>query len=100
MGSTLKTLDHLADLRNPCAMRIVSIIFYILSGIALLAWVAGYLYIHAMACAFGNPNGSCSTKWPWQLTSSDIPGLVIIPGLIVAGLLLIAVLTGRRARQL
>lgn len=81
-------------------MRNVSIIFYILSGIALLAWAYGYMYIQAMACAFGSLSGSCSTKWPWQLTGSDIPGLVIVPGLIVAGLFLIAILAGRRARQL
>ena len=100
MVSTPKTLDQVTGLRKSRAMRIVSIIFYFLSGLALLAWAFVYMYIHALACAFGSINGTCSTKWPWQLNGSDFLGLVLVPGLIVAGLLIIAILTGRQARQL
>ena len=57
-----------------------------LACLFLMAWVIGYAWVHAMACAFStSPN--CGMKMPWALGREDLALLVIYPGLVFLGLL-------------
>lgn len=78
-------------------MRALSILFYFLGFLSLVAWAFGYVYISSLACAFGNPNGTCRVKMPWELGGEDFIALVLIPGALVALTFLIAFVTGRAA---
>ncbi|MEM7438149.1 MAG: methionine synthase [Pseudomonadota bacterium] len=80
-------------------MRVISILFYFIGFFGLAAWAVGYVYISALACAFGNPNNTCRAKMPWELGLEDFTGLVIIPAVLVGLTFLIAVLAGRAATK-
>ena len=58
--------------------------------------MALYVWLHAMACAFGAPNGGCRVNWPWQLRGDDLLLLVILPGIVTMALFLGARAAGRR----
>ncbi|MEL6957569.1 MAG: methionine synthase [Pseudomonadota bacterium] len=81
-------------------MRILSVLFWILTVIVAGLWVVGYIYLVAMACAFGSPNASsCRTPAPWELTGEDLQIMVLIPFSILAVCVVIAIWTGRAARR-
>ena len=67
-----------------------------LAVLAALGWVAFYLYITGLACAFGSPGGDCVLPMPWQLRGEDLQFLVLVPGGVVALLALMAWRAGRR----
>ncbi|WP_343564419.1 hypothetical protein [Kiloniella sp. b19] len=64
--------------------------------LGFLAWIAGYLWITGLACAFKTSQSDCDIPLPWQLRNQeDFMLLVLIPGCIVAGLFLVAWKVGR-----
>lgn len=75
------------------------LIFLIAALLALLAWALGYIWISGLACAFGSPSGGCSIPMPWALRGEDLMILVLMPGAVVAVLLGLAYLSGRRAQN-
>jgi hypothetical protein len=58
-------------------------------------WAFGYMYVTAMACAFGSPGGNCSAPLPWQMHGEDLQFFVLIPGVIFLGLLVVTMLLWR-----
>lgn len=74
------------------------IVFLGLGGLSLTGWIAFYVWINAMACTFGNPNGGCRAKWPWELGGEDLMLLVVLPGCVTAILFALAWITGRNRR--
>ncbi|MGX0976433.1 hypothetical protein ACSSVY_002149 [Roseovarius sp. MBR-51] len=67
--------------------------------LALLAWGIGYVWISGLACAFGSLSGTCSIPMPWSLRGEDLMILVLMPGAVVAALIGLAYLSGRRAQN-
>ena len=69
------------------------------SGLAVLValgWAVMYFYLNALACAFGSAGGDCSIPLPWQMRGEDLQFLVLVPGGVLALLLLMAWRAGRR----
>lgn len=58
-------------------------------------WALGYLYVSGMACAFSN-SANCSLKMPWQLSGEDLQYMVLMPGAVFLGLLIVTVLLWRK----
>jgi hypothetical protein len=79
-------------------MRVVSGLLYTLAGLATVIWGWGYYWVSGMACSFVT-TGGCRVPMPWSLRGEDLQVLVLIPGGVVAVLLMAAVLTGRRAAR-
>lgn len=75
------------------------LIFLAAALLTTLAWGMGYVWISGLACAFGSPGGNCSIPLPWSLRGEDLRLLVLMPGAVVAGLLALAWLSGRRAQK-
>ena len=73
----------------------ISRVFCVLGCLAAAGWIAFYLYVNSLACAFSGPSGSqnCGVTPPWQLQGEDLVFLVLIPGGLVALLFLVARLT-------
>jgi hypothetical protein len=67
-----------------------------LGCLGLVAWAAGYLYIAALACAFGGQAGSCPIPLPWTLRGEDLMLLVLLPAAVVAVAFALAWWLGRR----
>jgi len=81
-------------------MRVLSIFLWILTVGFLLFWAFAYIYIHGLACAFGNPNSAtCLIRFPWQLGGEDFLFLFGVPGVVFLVLLALAVLTTRISRR-
>jgi hypothetical protein len=75
------------------------LIFLAAALLTTLAWGVGYVWISGLACAFGSPGGNCSIPLPWSLSGEDLTLLVFMPGAVVASLLALAWLSGRRAQK-
>ena len=81
-------------------MRVLSILLWIATLGFLLFWAFAYIYIHGLACAFGNPNSTtCSIDMPWQLGGEDFMLLIAVPSAVFLFLLALAVFTGRVAKR-
>lgn len=61
-------------------MAVLRILTSALALLALGAWIYVYIWISAMACAFGSPNGNCGLPMPWQLDGESLVYMVILPG--------------------
>lgn len=57
---------------------------WIIRIIAIGLWVLWYANVSALACAFGNLNGTCKVDMPWELRGEDLMLLVIVPALLLA----------------
>lgn len=81
-------------------MRVVSILLWVASAGFLLFWVTAYMYLHGLACAYGNPNSTtCRVDLPWQLGGEDFLFMIVYPGMILLILIGLAVLAGRAAKR-
>ncbi|WP_254700168.1 methionine synthase [Roseovarius sp. EC-SD190] len=74
-------------------------IFLAAALLALVAWIAGYIWISGLACAFGSPNGRCVFPMPWDMRGEDLMILVLFPAALVATLLVLARISGRRSQN-
>jgi hypothetical protein len=76
------------------------ILLFLLALVATGFWALGYVYIHAMACAFMTnlPPGGCPVDWPWEQRGEDLIYLVLIPGAVVTGFW-VAFFKARQRRQ-
>lgn len=79
------------------AARAIRAVCLGLAAVAACAWVGGYLYINALACAFGSTS-PCRVRMPWRLTGDDLSLLVLFPGATILILLFLAGLAHRRVR--
>ena len=61
-----------------------------------MIWVAAYVWIGGMACAFAAP-GTCDVALPWALRGDELVALVVLPALLVLGLFGAGLFTARRA---
>ena len=78
-------------------MRLFARVFLFLLAVACTGlWVFGYVYLHALACAFVTGSGGCSVDMPWEQSGEDLIYLVLIPGAIVLGLWVLFFLSMRR----
>lgn len=69
--------------------RICRIVLIALVILGAAGWAVFYLYVNAMACAFGSANTqTCQAKWPWELGGDDLMGLAFYPGGVLALMLL------------
>lgn len=75
------------------------VIFLAAALLTTLAWGIGYVWISGLACAFGSPSGNCSIPLPWSLRGEDLTLLVLMPGGVVASLLALSWLSGRRSQK-
>lgn len=57
-------------------------------------WALGYIYITAMACAYGSATGRCSGQL-WNLRGDDLYYMILIPGAIFLVLLVVTILLWR-----
>jgi hypothetical protein len=81
-------------------MRVVSILLWVASIGFLLFWAFAYMYIHGLACAYGNPNSTtCRIDLPWQLGGEDLLFLIVYPGIVFLILIGLAILAGRAANR-
>ena len=77
------------------------IFLFLLAAAATGLWAWGYVYLHFMACAFMTtlPPGGCPIDWPWEHRAEDLIYLVLIPGIVVAGLWALFLRAVRRGRN-
>ena len=81
-------------------MKILSIIFFILSAIVLGLWAFFYVYVMSLACAFGSVNSNnCSIKYPWTLNGEDFNFLITMPAIIFGFTLVMALFFKREAKK-
>ena len=77
-------------------MKLLSAFFLVLAALTGIAWVAGYIWISEMACAYSGP-GACRIRPPWTLAGEDLVIMVLVPGMMCAVLTLLGlVLRPRR----
>lgn len=77
--------------------RVIRAIFLGLAALAGIVWIGGYVYVNALACAFGSAS-TCRIRMPWRLTGEDLLLLVLIPAAITLILLLFAWLAHRQVK--
>ncbi len=77
--------------------RVIRAIFLGLAALTGIVWIGGYVYISALACAFGSAS-TCRIRMPWRMTGEDLLLLVLIPAAIVLILLFVAWLAHRRVQ--
>ncbi len=71
-------------MRRICRIALIALVI-----LGTVGWAVFYLYINAMACAFGSVNAqNCRVKWPWELGGDDLALLVLFPGAVLALMLL------------
>ena len=69
--------------------RVARILLIVLASVGAVLWVGFYIYISALACAFGSVNSqNCRAKWPWELGGDDLIGMVVFPGGVFALMIL------------
>ena len=79
-------------------MRILAIILYLLTAVAVGLWFVFYIMMAGQACAFGTLQGPCPSlfeRMDWSLFIL----VIAIPGAIVVGLLGGAIWAGSVARR-
>ncbi|MEP3346419.1 MAG: hypothetical protein ABJN34_15310 [Litoreibacter sp.] len=75
--------------------RVMAIIMTVVTVCFGGLWALGYMYLTAMACAFGSATGRCSSQAVWNLSGEDLQYMVLIPGVIFLVLLTVTVLLWR-----
>lgn len=77
-------------------MKLLSTLFLVLAALTGGAWIAGYIWISGLACAYSG-TGACRIRAPWTLAGEDLVIMVLVPGMMCAVLTLLGlVLRPRR----
>ena len=80
-------------------MRVLRVILFVVAIIVTGLWIAAYIYVGALGCAFVTNSSGCRIEMPWELRGEDLVIFVLIPCAIVAALWALAFFTGRRREE-